>query len=76
MSVLGVHGFSILVGCGTDSTLVNVANQNNMKGKLQDSITWLHWAWCYAHRLELACNDAFSSQLFNDIDDMLLRPYY
>jgi len=75
-SVLGAHGFPILVGCGTDGASVNVAEQNGMKGKLQASLPWLHWAWCYAHRLELACNDAFSSQLFHDIDDMLVRLYY
>ena len=33
-SVLGVHGFPILVGCGTDGASVNVAEQNSMKGKL------------------------------------------
>ena len=53
-----------------------MAEQNGMKGKLQASLPWLHWEWCYAHRLELACNDAFSSQLFRDLDDMLLRLYY
>ena len=37
---------------------------------------WLFWAWCYAHRLELACKDAFSSQLFHDVEEMLLRLYY
>ena len=47
-----------------------------MKGKLQAALPWLHWAWCYTHRLELACCDAFSSRLFRDIDEMLLRLYY
>ena len=47
-----------------------------MKGKLQAAFPWLHWAWCYAHWLELACHDAFSSHLFRDIDEMLLRLYY
>ena len=37
---------------------------------------WLFWAWCYAHHLELACKDAFSSHLFKDFDEMLLRLYY
>ncbi len=47
-----------------------------MKGKLQKELPWLHWMWCYAHRLELACKDAFSSQLFKDIAEVLLRLYY
>ena len=34
------------------------------------------WAWCYAHRLELACKDALTSCLFRDIDEMLLRLYH
>lgn len=47
-----------------------------MKGKLQKELPWLHWIACYTHRLELACKDAFSSQLFKDIVEMLLRLYY
>ena len=34
------------------------------------------WAWYFAHQLELTCKDALSSQLFKDIDDMLLRLYF
>lgn len=75
-NVLSVTGFPVLIGCGTDGASVNVAEQNGMKGKLQAALPWLHWAWCYAHRLELACNDAFSSHLFHDIDEMLLRLYF
>ena len=68
----------VLVGCGTDGASVNVSGQNGMRGKIQAALSWVYWAWCYcyAHRLELACNDAFSSKLFYDIDDMLLRLYY
>ena len=47
-----------------------------MRGKLQKELPWLHWAWCYAHRLELPCKDALSSQLFKDIEDMLHHLYY
>ena len=47
-----------------------------MKGKLQREIPWLHWTWCYAHRLELACKDGCSSQVFKDLTEMLLRVYY
>ena len=75
-SVLGVEGKPLLVGGGTDGASVNVGEQNGMKGKLQKELSWLQWVWCYAHRLELACKDAFSSQLFKDVDEMLLRLYY
>ena len=53
-----------------------MSGQNGMRGKLCATLPWLFWAWCYAHRLELACKDAFSSRLFKDIDEMLLRLYY
>ena len=76
-SVLGVESSKpILVGGGTDGASVNVSGQNGMKGKMQRQLPWIFWAWCYAHRLELACKDAFSSQLFKDLSEMLLRLYY
>ena len=34
------------------------------------------WAWCFAHRLELACKDSFISEMFTNVTDMLLRLYY
>ena len=64
-SVLGSK--PILIGGGTDGALVNVAEQNGMKGKIHRELPWLFWAWCYAHRLELACKDSFSSGLFTNI---------
>ena len=57
-SVLSVSELPIFVGCGTDGATVNVSDQNGMRGKLQAALPWLYWAWCYAHRLELACKDA------------------
>ena len=56
--------------------LMNVSKQNGMMGKLQEVCPWLFWAWCFAHRLELARKDALSSQLFKDINDILFRLYY
>ena len=41
-NVLGVDGFPVLIGCGTDGASVNVAEQNGMKGKLQAALPWLH----------------------------------
>ena len=46
---------------GTDGAAVNVSEQNGMKGKLQHVMPWLFWAWCYVHRLELACKDALTN---------------
>ena len=63
-NVSSVTDHPVLVGCGTDGASVNVSNQNGMRGKLHAGLPWLFWAWCYAHRLELACKDAFTSQLF------------
>ena len=73
-SMLGAK--SILIGGGTDRASVNIADQNGMKGKMQQELPWLFWGWCYTHRLELACKHSFSSKLFSSISDMLLRLYY
>ena len=77
-SILGVaaDGKPVLVGGGTDGASVNISGQNGMRGKLCRELPWLFWTWCYAHRLELACKDACSSQLCKDLLQMLLRLYY
>lgn len=74
--VLGVEDKPVLVGGGTDGAAVNVGEHSGLKGQLQRALPWLFWSWCYAHRLELACKDAFSSPLFSNIEEMLLRLYY
>ena len=73
--VLGASG-PVLVGGGTDRASVNVGIHNGMKGQMQSTLPWLYWAWCYSHRLELACKDALTSPLFAEINEMLLRLYY
>ena len=75
-SVLSVEGKPVLVGIGTDGARVNIGDREGLKGQLQRALPWLFWGWCYAHRLELACKDAFSSTLFSSEDEMLLRIYY
>ena len=50
-----LDGRPILIGGGTDGASVNVSEQNGMMGKLQQICPWMFWAWCFAHRLELAC---------------------
>ena len=74
-NILRAEGKPVLVGGGTDGAAVNVAQQNGMRGITQSALPWLSWAWCYAHRLELACKNALDSTLFKDIEDMLLRLY-
>ena len=66
----------VLIGVGTDGAAVNISSQNGMMGRMQQQIPRLFWAWCYAHRLELACKDAFKSPLFSDITDTLLKLFY
>ncbi len=74
-SVLGVSGMPVLVGGGSDGAAVNVAD-GGLKGMMRRTLPWLHWSWCYAHRLELACKNAFRSPLFTLIPEMLLQLYY
>ena len=42
-----------------------MAECNGLMGMMKQSLPWLYWSWCYAHRLELACKDAFSSPLYS-----------
>ena len=55
----------MLVGGGTDGAAVNVAGTGGLKGQLTEALPWIYWSWCYAHRLELAFRDAFTSPLFS-----------
>ena len=71
-----LKGKPILIGGGTDGASVNISGQNGMKGILQRELPWLFWAWCFAHRLELACKDSFASEMITSITDMLLCLYY
>ena len=66
----------VLVGGGTDGASVNISQHSGLKGKMQDVLPWLFWAWCFAHRLELASKNGLTSKLFKDIEEMLLRLYY
>lgn len=75
-SVVGVSTKPVLIGIGTDGATVNVGAHTGLRGQMQRALPWLFWSWCYAHRLELAYKDAFSSSLFSSIQEMLLRLYY
>ena len=66
-SVLGVTNKPLLIGGGTDGASVNISEQNGMMGKMKKELPWIYWAWCYAHRLELASKDVLSSNLFKDL---------
>lgn len=62
-----------MVGGGTDG-----ASVNGMRGKMQGTYMypWIVWAWCYAHRLELACKNDLTSSLLKDLEEMLLHLYF
>lgn len=66
---------SKLIGGGTDGA-ANVGVRNGLKEKMQVTIPWLFWSWCFSHRLELACKGGLSSTLLKEIDEMLLRLFY
>ena len=55
---------------------MNFAIHNGMKGMMLDFHPWLVWSWCYAHQLELAYKNVLNSNLFKDVDEMLLRLFY
>ena len=75
-SVLAVDTHPVLVGIGNDGASVNLGAHNGLWGQMQNALPWLFWSWCYVHRLELAYKAAFSSHLFQDLEEMLLRLYY
>ena len=66
----------LLVGGGTDGASVNVGVHSGLKTRVQHALPWVYWSWCYTHRLELACKDAFTSPFFTSISEMLMRLYY
>ena len=66
----------VLVGGSTDGASVNISQHNSLRARLLKSVPWVFWSWCYAHRLELSSKDGLNSQLFKNIDEMLLRLYY
>ena len=75
-SALNSESCPVLVGGGTDGASVNVGVHRGMKSQMQAKLPWLFWAWCFSHRLELACKDACVSSLFLQINEMLLRLFY
>ena len=64
-----------LIGVGCDGASVNLGARG-LKGYVQESVPWVVFFWCLAHRLELALKDALKDSLFSSIDEMLLRVYY
>ena len=66
-SALDSESCPVLVGGGTDGASVNVSVHRGMKSQMQAKLPWLFWAWCFSHRLELACKDACVSSLFKSM---------
>ena len=69
--------FQKLVGFGSDGAAVNCGRNSSVKAMLQETNPWLMFAWCSAHRLELALQDSLHNlDLFKEVDEILLRLYY
>ena len=73
----GITGWeSKLVGIGCDGTNVNLGT-NGFRGYIEESVACAVSFWCLVHHLELSLKDALKGiNLYNTIDDMLMRAYY
>ena len=74
--MLEVENKQVLVGAGTDGATDNAAERKGWRGIMQRALPWLFWSWCFAHRLKLACSNAFTSPLFCRPEEMLLHLFY
>ena len=54
-----------LVGFGADGASVNFGCRQGIYTKLKNDMPWLMGIHCLAHRLELACKNAFQGTYFN-----------
>ena len=59
--VLGVENFPVLGAGSKDRAAVSVAKSGGLKDQLMAALPWIYRSCCYAHRLELAYRDAFTS---------------
>lgn len=46
-----------------------------MKTELQTTFPWLFWSWNFAHQLEVACKESFSSPLYKEMNNLLIHLY-
>ena len=63
------------VGLGGDGCSTNRREKGGVKAILKKEYPWFLFAWCIAHRLQLALKNAFSGTYFKEIDDCLLKGY-
>ena len=64
------------MGIGCVGTNVNLGT-NGFRGYIEESVPWAVSFWCLVYRLELSLQDALKGiNLYNTIDDMLMRAYY
>ena len=75
-AVLITESGPTLVGGCTDGVSVNLGVHIGMKAQLQSKFSWLLGGWWFSHRLQLACKDSFTGNLFKEISEMLLHLYY
>lgn len=50
-------------------------DDRGMKAEIQSTFPWLYWSWCFSNQLELACSDALTSSLYEEINDLLVHLY-
>ncbi|XP_036602308.1 sperm flagellar protein 2 [Trichosurus vulpecula] len=66
-----------LVGFGSNGTAVMVGENNGVARLLKEIQPCVQTVHCFAHRLELAYQDALQSvQLYNTVNDLLQNVYY
>ena len=66
-----------LVSFDANGTNTNSGHKDSVKAILQHMNPWLTFGWCILHRLELALKDGLGkNQLFQDVEEMILRLYY
>ena len=64
------------VGLGGDGCSTNRGKNNGVQAILKNEFPWFLFAWCVAHRLELALKDALNNTYFKEVDEVLLRLNY
>ena len=74
VSAISQEDCSRLVGLGTDGAAANIA-RSGLNGLVEETLPWIFWMWCLAHRLELAIRDALKTTSFSLVDEMLFRFY-
>ena len=66
------HG-PILVAGSSDGA--NNEDDRGMKAEIHSTFPWLFWSWCFSRQLVLACSNALTSSLYEEINNLLIHLY-